>query len=103
MKCAGLFMCAPTRHSPAILSRKIVERMQHDLTLRLELDPEFAGQTLAAVLRSQLPGYSWNDVRKVIAARRAKIDGELVLDPARRVKEGQTVELLARSAPVPRQ
>ena len=33
----------------------------------------------------------------------AKVNGELCLDPARRLKEGETVELLARPAPKPRQ
>ena len=65
--------------------------------------PEQAGATLAAVLRARLEGQSWNQVRALVAARRVKVRGELCLDPARRLKEGDTVELLARSAPKPRQ
>ena len=61
------------------------------------------GATLAAALRARLPGQSWNQVRRLIAARRARINGELCLDPARRVHAGETVELLARPAPKPRQ
>jgi len=62
-----------------------------------------AGATLAAVLRSRLPDHSWAQVRRLIETRRAKVNGELCLDPARRLKEGETVELLARPAPKPRQ
>lgn len=64
---------------------------------------EDASETLAAFLRGRLPDHSWNQVRRLIATRRARIDGDLCLDPARRLREGQTVELLARSAPKPRQ
>jgi 23S rRNA pseudouridine1911/1915/1917 synthase len=61
-----------------------------------------AGLTLAALLRQRLPGQSWNQVRRLIATRRARVNGELCLDPARRLKEGETVELLARPAARPR-
>jgi 23S rRNA pseudouridine1911/1915/1917 synthase len=64
---------------------------------------ELAGHTLAAVLRQRLPGQSWAQVRRLIETRRAKVNGKLCLDPARRLKEGETVELLARPAPSPRQ
>jgi 23S rRNA pseudouridine1911/1915/1917 synthase len=63
---------------------------------------EKAGLTLAATLRQRLPGQSWNQVRRLIEARRARVNGELCLDPARRLKEGETVELLASSAAKPR-
>ncbi len=62
-----------------------------------------AGATLAALLRSRLPGQSWKQVRQLIDARCAKVNGELCLDPARRLKEGEMVELLARPAPRPNQ
>jgi 23S rRNA pseudouridine1911/1915/1917 synthase len=55
-----------------------------------------AGLTLAAVLRRHLPEQSWNQVRRLVETRRVRIGGELCLDPARRVKEGQLVELLPR-------
>src|SRR6516164_7266 len=64
---------------------------------------ELTGQTLAAVLRQRLPGQSWAQVRRLIETRRAKVNGELCLDPARRLKEGETVELLARPAAPSRQ
>ncbi len=68
----------------------------------LTVAAEQAGQTLAAVLRALLSGQSWNQVRRLIETRHARIGGELVLDPARRVKEGEIVELLAHPAPPPR-
>ncbi len=67
------------------------------------LPAEQAGLTLAAVLRHRLPGQSWSQVRRLIETRRARVNGELCLDPARRLKEGETVELLARPAAKPRQ
>jgi 23S rRNA pseudouridine1911/1915/1917 synthase len=63
---------------------------------------EEAGCTLAALLRKRLPGQSWNEVRRVIQVRRVRLNGELCLDPARRVKEGQTLELLDRPTCKPR-
>jgi 23S rRNA pseudouridine1911/1915/1917 synthase len=59
--------------------------------------PEQANQTLAALLRSWLLGQSWSQVRKLVAGRRIKINGELWLDDARRLRAGDVVELLARS------
>lgn len=64
---------------------------------------EFAGQTLAAVLRRQFPDHSWSQVRRLIEVRRVRLNGELWLDPARRLKEGDLVEVFASSAPKPRQ
>jgi len=68
----------------------------------ISIAPEHAGATLAAVLRRQLPGQSWSQVRRLIALRRARVNGEVCLDPARRLKEGETLELLARPEPIPR-
>jgi 23S rRNA pseudouridine1911/1915/1917 synthase len=64
---------------------------------------EEAGLTLAAWLRRRLPDLSWNQARRLVEARRVRIDGELCLDPARRLREGVRVELLAGPAPRPRQ
>src|SRR5437016_6117034 len=60
-----------------------------------------ANQTLAALLRQWLAGQSWTQVRKVVAAARVKINGELWLDPARRLKQGDSVEVLSRPEPRP--
>jgi 23S rRNA pseudouridine1911/1915/1917 synthase len=63
---------------------------------------EQAGGTLAALLRARLPDLSWSQVRRLVEARHVRINGELCLDPARRLREGVVVELLARPLPVPR-
>jgi 23S rRNA pseudouridine1911/1915/1917 synthase len=62
-----------------------------------------AGATLAGILRARLSGQSWTQVRRLVETRRAKVNGELCFDPARRLKEGETIELLAKPAPKPRQ
>src|SRR5580704_9566400 len=55
-----------------------------------------ANSTLAAALRHWLPGQSWSQVRKLVAGRRVKLNGELWLDDARRLKEADRVEVLGR-------
>ncbi len=64
---------------------------------------EHAEKTLAALLRALLPGQSWNQARRLVTTRRVRINGDVCLDPARRLQEGETIELLARPASVPRQ
>ncbi|MFN4257877.1 MAG: RluA family pseudouridine synthase [Gemmataceae bacterium] len=59
--------------------------------------------TLAAFLRQRLPGRSWGKIRQMIEKRRVRINGELCLDPARRVRAGLVVEVLEQSAPPPKQ
>ena len=56
--------------------------------------PEQANQTLAALLRVWLPGQSWSQVRRLVAGRRVRINGELWLDDARRLKATDSVEVL---------
>jgi len=58
---------------------------------------EHAGKTLAACLRLWLAGQTWTQVRKLVASRRIKLNGEIWLDDARRLKENDTVEILARA------
>lgn len=60
-----------------------------------------ANQTLAALLRHWLTGQSWSQVRKLVAARRVKLNGEVWLDDARRLKEGDRVEILAQAERAP--
>src|SRR5262245_12672477 len=62
-----------------------------------------AGLTLAKWLRWRLPGQSWSAIRRLVATRHVKVGGELCLDPARRLAEGQTLELLAAPVEKPRQ
>ena len=61
--------------------------------------PEHAGFTLAALMRLHLPSQSWSQVHRLIETRRVQLNGELCLDPARRLKEGEVVELLPRPEP----
>ena len=68
----------------------------------LTISSEQAGLTLAALLRQLLPKQSWSDVRRIVEVRRVRLNGELCLDPARRVKEGDLFELLPRPLPGPR-
>jgi 23S rRNA pseudouridine1911/1915/1917 synthase len=63
--------------------------------------PEQAGTTLAAFLRPYFPGWSWNQIRRLIAQRHVRIGGEICLDPARRLRPDETVELLDRATPKP--
>ena len=65
--------------------------------------PDLAGQTLAAVLRRLLPELSWRQARGLVEGRRVRLDGEVCLDPARRLREGVVVEVLARPQAPPRQ
>jgi 23S rRNA pseudouridine1911/1915/1917 synthase len=69
----------------------------------LPISPDQDGFTLAAFLREHLSDHSWSQVRRVIQTRRVRIGGELCLDPARRLHEGEIVELLAVPGPLPRQ
>src|SRR6266851_2691348 len=69
----------------------------------ISISPESANTTLSAVIRARLPGYSWSQVRRLIETRHVRINGELCLDPARRLREGEIVEILDRPAPKPQQ
>src|SRR5215831_9818379 len=55
---------------------------------------EQASLTVAALLRPLLPGKSWSEVRRIVETRRIRVGGDLCLDPARRLKEGEVFELL---------
>ncbi len=67
-----------------------------------QIPAEQEGVTVAALLRVHLPDHSWNQVRRVVETRRVRIGGDLCLDPARRLREGETVELLGVPGPAPR-
>lgn len=68
---------------------------------RFTVAADQAGQTVAALLRQWLTGQSWSQVRKLVAGRRVTVNGELWLDDARRLKEGDTVVVLDRPLPAP--
>ncbi len=69
----------------------------------IRIAQEQAGHTLAAVVRAQLRDLSWNQVKRLIEGRRAQVNSELCMDPARRLRQGETVEVFAKPAPRPRQ
>src|SRR5262245_52554328 len=62
--------------------------------------PEQSGQTLAAILRMLRPDQSWSQVKALATGRCVAIGGSLCMDPARRLKEGEVVEVLEKAAPV---
>jgi 23S rRNA pseudouridine1911/1915/1917 synthase len=59
------------------------------------------GATLAAALRRRLPGRSWSDVRRLCETGKVRVDGQVALDPAARLRAGQTLTL-DMNAPRPR-
>jgi 23S rRNA pseudouridine1911/1915/1917 synthase len=52
-----------------------------------------SGRTLAAVLRARL-GLSWSRARLLIEKRQVRVNGQTCSDPARRLKNGQRVEIV---------
>lgn len=67
--------------------------------------PQQADRTLVQLLRGWLgKDTSWGEARKVLAARRVLVNGNLCLDEARRLKPTDVVKLLPYSmAPPPRE
>jgi 23S rRNA pseudouridine1911/1915/1917 synthase len=63
------------------------------------ISAEQSGLTLAALLRLHRPGQSWSAVRKMVAARRVCVGGDLCLDPTRRLKAGEEVDVTDEPAP----
>lgn len=58
-----------------------------------------AGTTLAAFLREALPGSSWSRAKDLCREGRARVDGEVATDPARRLAVGSRVELRRQGLP----
>ncbi len=70
-----------------------------DETVRI--DEALAGQTLAAVVRHSLPGISWSSAKRIVIGRHVRLNDELCLDPARRVKAGDVVSIQRKPERVP--
>lgn len=70
-------------------------------TKLFRVDGEQTRQTLAAALRAWLPQLSWEQARRVVAARRVTVNGNLCLDPSRRLKVDEVVKVHAESLPKP--
>lgn len=54
---------------------------------------EQAGQTVAALVRELAPGLSWSKARDLVTGGRVRIDGKAETDPARRLREGERIEV----------
>lgn len=66
--------------------------------------PRQVDATLAAALREWLSGRSWSQVRGLIAARRITLNGNVCVDPARRLRLTDVVKILPHpAAPPPRE
>ena len=63
----------------------------------IHLAAEHNGLTLAAALKRLLPDQSWSQVRKLLAARRVQVNGNLSLDGERKVRSGDVVKILDHS------
>lgn len=59
------------------------------------ITPDEAGQTLAALLRRWTPELSWTEARGIVERRRVAVNGNLCLDPARRVKAEEVIKISA--------
>jgi 23S rRNA pseudouridine1911/1915/1917 synthase len=64
----------------------------------LTVADDHAGATLAALVRELLPGTSWRQAKELCGGGRVRVDGALASDPARRMKAGERVEILADGA-----
>jgi len=54
---------------------------------------EQAGLTLAALVRELVPGTSWSKARDLCRTGRVAVDGEIAVDSARRMVEGERVQI----------
>ena len=58
--------------------------------------PENEGATLATIVRNLMPDLSWSRIKKLIGQGHIKISNDVCLDPARRVRTAEDVELLVK-------
>ena len=73
--------------------------MAESQSITITLDS--ANQTLAAIVRLHRPDLSWSKVDRLIMTRHVRINGELWLDSARRLKEGDVIEIRGRPDKLP--
>src|SRR5580698_8796943 len=71
------------------------------MSTRVVVDQTNDGQTVAAVVRMSQSGLPWSRAKRLVESRHVKINGELCLDPARRVKAADVVELFDRPERLP--
>lgn len=60
---------------------------------RIEVGPEDAGKTLAAVVREACEGLPWSKARSLCRRGKVRVDGEVQTDPAARLARGARVEV----------
>lgn len=83
------------------MTRRNLDRPMRDANSQtFHVTPEQQNETLAANLRKWLPGKSWADVRALVKQRKVTINGNLCLDDARRLKEGEVVKVTQQAAAV---
>ncbi|RLS90779.1 MAG: RluA family pseudouridine synthase [Planctomycetota bacterium] len=68
----------------------ITKNIQYKVSLENE------GATLATIVRNLKPDLSWSRIKKIIAQGHIKISNDVCLDPARRVRAAEEVELLVK-------
>jgi 23S rRNA pseudouridine1911/1915/1917 synthase len=68
----------------------ITKNIQYKVSLENE------GATLATIVRNLKPDLSWSRIKKLIAQGHIKISKDVCLDPARRVRAAEEVELLVK-------
>ena len=68
----------------------ITKNIQYKVSLENE------GATLATIVRNLKPDLSWSRIKKLIAQGHIKISNHVCLDPARRVRAAEEVELLVK-------
>ena len=63
--------------------------------------PRQVGETIGAVLRVWLAGQSWSKIRKLIESRCVMLNGNMCIDPARRLKLQDIVKILPQPMTAP--
>jgi 23S rRNA pseudouridine1911/1915/1917 synthase len=75
--------------------------MSKPASQNFHVQPEQSNQTLAAALRSWLPGKSWSDAQRLVRTRHVMVNGNLCLDAGRRLKPKEVVKVLEHPAAPP--
>jgi 23S rRNA pseudouridine1911/1915/1917 synthase len=71
------------------------------MTQTFHLSKEHDGLSLGQALKRLVPSESWSGVRKLIAARRVQVNGNLCLDEGRRVKTDDVLKIAEQSLAKP--
>lgn len=73
-----------------------VNQIDHQFTVSSE-----NGSRILAELRRELPGQSWNAVRRLLRSRRVAVNGVVCVDEGRVLSAGETVTLFTSPLPPP--